>query len=277
MRLSETQIEQYENDGYVIVPDFLAPEEVALLAAEADILGTPQRGLPDGNVYENESGMIRKSYSFDKDSEAYFLTSRMPRMLVPTRQLLGEKIYLYMTHMNHKVAKKGEIWLWHQDYAHWELDGVERGGAHDMVTIMIMIDESTPENGPLQVLKGSHKLPVEAFEIDLEETSVPTAKVDEARMAEIVRSHEAVTCLGGAGTAVIFAPMAIHGSARNNSTRTRRNAYFVYNRADNRPTIAEPRRFHVSPHLMNADPVELDMGVDDGVLVDLARRRASAA
>ncbi len=277
MRLTEDQTKQYEIDGYAIVPDFLAPEEVDLLAAEADILGTPQRGLPDGNVYEYESGMIRKSYSFDKDSEAYFLTSRLPRMLVPARQLLGEDIYLYMTHMNHKVAKKGEVWLWHQDYSHWELDGVERGGAHDMVTIMIMIDESTPQNGALQILKGSHKLPVEEFRIDLDETSVPTAKVDEARMAEIVRTHETVECLGAAGTAVVFALMAIHGSARNNSTRTRRNAYFVYNRDDNRPTISKPRRFHVSPHLMNGDPVALDAGIDDDALLELSRCRAATA
>jgi ectoine hydroxylase len=277
MRLTKAQIQQYENDGYLILPDFLALEEVSLLAAEADILGTPQRGLTDGNVYESGSGMIRKSYSFDKDSEPYFVAGRLPRMLGPARQLLGENIYLYMTHMNHKVAKKGEVWLWHQDYSHWELDGVERGGAHDMVTIMIMIDESTPENGPLQILKGSHNLPVEEFRIDYDETSVPTAKVDDARMAEIVRSHETVECLGAAGTAIIFAPMAIHGSSRNNSTRTRRNAYFVYNRADNRPTISKPRRFHVSPHLLNDDPVELDVSVDDEALLDLARSRVSAA
>ncbi|MSP66546.1 MAG: phytanoyl-CoA dioxygenase family protein [Alphaproteobacteria bacterium] len=277
MHLSDAQIQQYDDDGFVILPGFLSPEEVGLLAAEADILGTPQRGLPDGNVYEYGSGMIRKSYSVDKDSEAYFLASRLPRMLVPSRQLLGERIYLYMTHMNHKIAKKGEIWLWHQDYSHWQLDGVARGGARDMVTIMIMVDKSTPENGPLQILKGSHKLPVEEFRIDLDETSVPTAKVSEARMAEIVKSHEIVECLGAAGTALVFAPMTIHGSARNNSTRTRRNAYFVYNRVDNRPTIEKPRRFHVSPHLMNSDPVELDTGVGDDALLALARRRLSAA
>ena len=109
MRLTKTQIQQYESDGYLIFPDFLSPEEVSLLAAEADILGTPQRGLPDGNVYESGSGMIRKSYSFDKDSEPYFVAGRLPRMLGPAHQILGENIYLYMTHMNHKVAKKGEV------------------------------------------------------------------------------------------------------------------------------------------------------------------------
>jgi ectoine hydroxylase len=277
MHLTDDQLAQYDEDGFVIVPDFLSSEEVALLAAEADILGTPQRGLPEGNVYEKSSGMIRKSYSFDKDFEGYHLLTRLPRMLAPARQILGERIYLYMTHMNHKVAEKGEKWLWHQDYSHWELDGVARGGARDMVTIMVMVDESTPDNGPLQVLRGSHRLPVESFHIDMEETSVPTAKVDVARMDEIARTHEAVSCIGKAGTAVIFAPMAVHGSAENTTKKTRRNAYVVYNRHDNRPTIATPRRYHVSPLLMNQDPVELDGGVADDALLRLARSRGMAA
>ena len=277
MRLTQEQLDQYDEDGYVIVPDFLSAEEAGLLAADADILGTPRRGLPEGNVYEKNSGLIRKSYSFDKDFESYHVLTSLPRMLAPARQILGEDIYLYMTHMNHKIAEKGERWLWHQDYAHWELDGVERGGAHDMVTIMIMVDDSTPENGPLQILRGSHKLPVEAFDIDFDETSVPTARVDEARMDHIARTHEAVECLGRAGTAVVFAPLAVHGSAENLSDKTRRNAYIVYNRTDNRPTIDKPRRFHVSPILMNQDPVNLDQGVEDDALLELARRKGLAA
>lgn len=277
MLLTDEQIKQYDDDGYVIIPDFLSQEEVGLLATDADILGTPQRRLPEGNVYEKNSGLIRKSYSFDKDFESYHVLTRLPRMLVPARQILGEDIYLYMTHMNHKIAEKGEKWLWHQDYPHWQLDGVERGGAHDMVTIMIMVDESTPENGPLQILKGSHKLPVEEFDIDFEETSVPTAKVDEAHMERIAATHEVVECVGKAGTAVVFAPMAVHGSVENHTDRTRRNAYVVYNRSDNRPTIKKPSRFHVSPILMNQDPVDLDDGVEDNALLILARQSGLAA
>ena len=113
MRLTQEQLDQYDEDGYVIVPDFLSAQEVGFLAADADILGTPRRGLPEGNVYEKNSGLIRKSYSFDKDFESYHVLTRLPRMLAPARQILGEDIYLYMTHMNHKIAEKGERWLWH--------------------------------------------------------------------------------------------------------------------------------------------------------------------
>lgn len=77
-------------------------------------------------------------------------------MLGAVKQLLGEA-YLHQSRLNYKAAGKGDIFQWHQDYASWVHDGIPHGGHRDMLTVLITLDDSTPDNGPLLFVPGSHK------------------------------------------------------------------------------------------------------------------------
>lgn len=47
--------------------------------AEADRIGSPDRALADGNLVNQETGEVWRSYSMERDSEAFDIATRLPR------------------------------------------------------------------------------------------------------------------------------------------------------------------------------------------------------
>ena len=270
MALTSQQIEQYEAEGYLHFNQLLTREEVALLRAEALRLGTPARALAAANLTNETTGVIWRSYAMDRDSEAFRLATRLPRILDRIRAVLGPDIYLWQAHMNHKPAGKGEAWQWHQDYTSWWQDGMPRGGIHDCATLMLMLDESTPENGPLQLIPRSHRGGRDEGYWDTGGGAFAVQAVAADRVETLRRENGVAPILGPAGSAVMFPGMMVHGSEENRSKLPRCNAYFAYARADNRADGTASKRKHVSPYQLNHLTVTLDHSVDDAALARLA-------
>ena len=72
MKLTDAQIEQYQQNGFLAVGSLFSEPEIALLRDETAVLGTPQRKTPGANVYEKKSGNIRQSCA----SSPYFLAAK---------------------------------------------------------------------------------------------------------------------------------------------------------------------------------------------------------
>ncbi|MBN9600579.1 MAG: phytanoyl-CoA dioxygenase family protein [Afipia sp.] len=51
-------------------------------------------------------------------NEAFCLIGAHPRMIEPIEQIFGEKVYMHQYKINAKSAFTGDVWQWHQDYAH---------------------------------------------------------------------------------------------------------------------------------------------------------------
>ena len=280
MEFSEGQKRQYEEDGFLQIQGLISPDEVACLQAEAVRLGSPARGHPNANMYEKDSDRVRLSFALEKDSEACRLAQRIPRILGPVRQMLGEQVYLWLSRINHKLAHHGDQWQWHQDFTSWHMDGARGNTARDMMTAMIMIDESTPENGPLQLVRGSHRIPgtrdggVLDWAYDNRSTSYPVHAVTDEAMSELLEDHEVVACTGLPGTVVFVAPMMVHGSTPNRTDSNRRHMYFVYNRLDKQPLSRETRREEIANvYNLNDEWVALDEESNDALL-EMARESA---
>src|SRR5690606_30530594 len=122
----------------------------------AETLGTSRRAPADANIYEKDGETIRAAWAGEKDSPICARALRSPRILGPVRQLLGEEIYLYHPRLNYKIAGRGDVFQWHTDFASWEQDGVRRGGPRDMITAMIVLDDTAPDSGPVRYIPGSH-------------------------------------------------------------------------------------------------------------------------
>jgi len=270
MSLTGDEIERYEADGLLLLGQLLTPDEVALLRREARRIGSPERALAEANLRDAETGTVWRSYSVDRDSAAFKALTRLPRLLDRARALLGPSIYLWQAHMNHKVARHGEAWHWHRDYANWRLDGLPRGGLRDVLTFMVMLDDSTPENGPLQIVRGSHLVEQDHGAWDAQSGKFALQAVAPSEIERLLQHNATVEVVGPAGTVVMFSGLAAHGSKRNESPLPRCNAYLAYSRVDNRPLVDKSLRPRVSPYQLNVDPVELDRSVDDDALLRLA-------
>ena len=275
MEVSEAELARFRSDGLLMLGRLFGDEEAELLRREARRLGSPERTLAEANLRDQESGVIWRSYAIDRDSEAFRLLIRLPRILDRVKALLGPRVYLWQGHMNHKVARHGEAWHWHRDYANWRLDGLPRGGERDVVTVMLMLDDSTPENGPLRIVRGSHLVEQDHGAWDSHSGKFALQAVAPGEIERLLQDNEVVEVLGPAGTAVMFSGLAAHGSAPNRSALPRCNAYLAFAAADNRPAEDKPRRPRVSAYQLNVEPVELEP-VDDGALLRLALAQAGS-
>ncbi len=270
MQLTVDEIAKYEAEGYLHLGQCFSRAEVGLLRREAFRLGSPERALMEANLVDATTGVIWRSYALDRDSEAFRETMRLPRILDRARAILGPHVYLWQAHMNHKVAGKGESWQWHQDYTAWWQDGMPRGGIRDCVTFMLMLDDSTPDNGPLEIIPGSHHSHHgETGYWDTEGGKFALQAVSQTKVEDLKQRNGVVQILGKAGSMVMFAGMTLHGSRENRSSRPRCNAFFADNRTDNRPTRKESARKHVSHYQLNHLTDELT-STDDAALERLA-------
>ena len=174
MKLTQQQIEFFNREGWLFLPELFSPEEVAHLAREAVNIYDANR--PE--VWREKSGAPRTAFAAHLYNEAFGVLGAHPRMIDPVEQIFGEKVYMHQFKINAKAAFTGDVWQWHQDYGTWKRDdGMPEPRA---MNIAIFLDEVMPINGPLMLVpKSQHAGDLKASH-DLETTSYPLWTLDEA-------------------------------------------------------------------------------------------------
>jgi ectoine hydroxylase len=143
MRLAPDQLDQFDRDGFLILPELFTAEEVGILCAELDTLfaeDCPQ------NFRETESGEVRTAMGLHLRNAVYARMVRHPRLLEPAMQILGDdQLYIQQVKVNAKVAYSGEVWQWHYDFAtHHNEDGVSEPLA---LNLHVLLPSSTGHCG----------------------------------------------------------------------------------------------------------------------------------
>ena len=92
-------------------------------------------------------------------------------------------------------------------YAHSPAEALNR-----VIALRLHLDDSTPGNGPLRVLPGTHTLGV----------------LSDADVSQQARRVAAVECCAVAGSIVVMRPLIIHASSKSLDTRTRRVLHIEY-------------------------------------------------
>ena len=103
MKLSKTQLETYDRDGYLVMPGLFSADEVGAMKAE---LRRIQDIDTDHLVRERSGGVAKTIYRVHEAngptaSPVFHAASRCPRMLEPAQGVLGdERLYVYHTKCN---------------------------------------------------------------------------------------------------------------------------------------------------------------------------------
>ena len=118
MKLTDAQLAEFHERGYLFLPGQFTAEEIAPLRAEAERLF----GLQREEVWRESSGAARTAFAAHTYSEAFRRLGRHPRLLEPVRQILDGHVYMHQFKVNAKAAFDGEVWQWHQDYGVWQRD-----------------------------------------------------------------------------------------------------------------------------------------------------------
>lgn len=235
--LNATQVEQYERDGYLFLPNLFTQDEVDAMLAEAKSLAADWDPEKPGLIYEPDSDIVRSIFLLHRISDLYRGVFQDGRLLGPARQLLGSEVCMHQSRINYKPPLNGKEFFWHSDFETWHIeDGMPRMRA---VSVSLFLTESHEFNGPLLVIPGSHqtyircagRTPENHFEQSLrkQEYGVPSREALEM----LVDRGGIVAPKGPAGSAVFFECNTMHGSTGNLSPTPRVNLFAVYNSVEN--------------------------------------------
>jgi ectoine hydroxylase len=227
MKLTDTQLREFDKNGYLFFPSLFSEQEAALLRQEAARIYASDRR----EVWRESSGAARTAFAAHTYNEAFRRLGAHPRLLEPVQSLLDGPVYMHQFKVNAKAAFDGEVWQWHQDYGTWKRD--DEMPEPRAMNIAVFIDDVTAANGPLLFIPGSHKLGVVDAGHDLETTSYPLWTLDNEKVAELAEQGGCVAPTGPAGSMLVFSSLLVHASPANISPFNRTIVYLSLCHVDN--------------------------------------------
>jgi len=216
-KLTDQEIERYNEDGYLVIQDVVPADRLKAVIAETERMLEMAPTLTESNgvldldpAHTPDNPRVRRIFSPHSNSEFFHAFAAEPLIMELLDRLMPSGIRVHNTKINMKFAAHGESVEWHQDWAFYPHTN------DDVLAVGIYLDDCTMENGPMQVIAGSHKGPVYnhhaqgyfcgAFDPDTSEDDLA----------------KAVPLIGPAGTLTIHHARLVHGSAYNRSAEPRR-------------------------------------------------------
>ena len=224
--LSADAKEQFDRDGFLIVPELLNAAEAELLRQVARADRDVERGR--SSRADGEGGSVDLLVRNELATDTIFGAIVRARPLVTAMEvLLEDEVYHYHHKMILKEPRVGGAWTWHQDYGYWYHNGCL---FPDMGSCMIAVDRATKENGCLQVIRGSHKMGRVDHVKRGDQTGAEMERI-EAALERLELVHVALA----PGSGVIFHGNTLHRSDQNTSDHPRWAFICCYNTRHNDP------------------------------------------
>ena len=149
-----------------------------------------------------------------------------PRVLDPVEAVLGPDILCWgASFFDKRPGDPGHV-HWHQDATYWGLD------RPDALTAWIAFTPSTPANGCMRVIPGSHRHPLQHVHSD----DTDNMLAGQEMLGEPVDEAEAIDVVLQPGEMSLHQLLLVHGSGVNESTQRRTGFAIRYIAGDLRQT-----------------------------------------
>lgn len=242
--LKQEQIEQFHRDGYLVVENVLNQNELFNLRQQLETWVDESREYTEayGETIDGRSRFdvdpvdhgvdhpaLRRVSSPTEISDVYFETAMHSNMAHMAGELIGGSgTRFHHSKVNAKLAHTATTVKWHQDFPFTPHSN------DDMITALLMVGEVTAENGPLQVIPGSHQ--GELF--NHWQDGRFTGKVDAHIETEQCQNY--VSCVGPAGSVCFMHTRLLHASGANHTALPRYLFITVYAAEDALPLSDNP-------------------------------------
>jgi ectoine hydroxylase-related dioxygenase (phytanoyl-CoA dioxygenase family) len=245
--LTQEQIQFYNTQGYLVLDRLmtdadLAPvreamsQKVDQIAAELLCAGKIQDPLKHRPFHyrlaELFAGLTDKDFlqfgrSWRDRFPGYFILMRNPKILDAVQSLIGPEIFanpVYNARPKVPKVAAGAV-PWHQDKSYWP-----DANSNPVITVWIPLVDSTPENGCLHLIPGTHtKRVIQHFKEGITGTRY------EALSDDVAAGKKVVALPVPAGSAILFNDRLIHMSTPNNSDHVRWSVDLRYQPTDQDP------------------------------------------
>lgn len=221
--LTQAQQDQFWRDGFLMVEDAVTKEQrTKLRETFAGWVEESRRHTSDYDEtldgrfrfdlepgHSAETPALRRVQSPEEISEIYADTMRNARTVDFVVDLIGPAIKFHHGKVNSKLPGAATKVKFHQDFLFQPMTN------DDLVTALLFVDDVTLENGPLEVVPGTHTGPLYSHW----HNGVFTGAVADS----VVEQHKGNTikCTGKAGSVCLMHSTLLHGSAPNFSDQPR--------------------------------------------------------
>ncbi len=241
-RLEPAQVDGFWRDGYLVVDAGFDPAELRALRerlgqwvqasrAHPGSFGETVDGRPRFDVAEShraERPALRRVDNPSDVDDGYARAAFDSPMTDMVADLVGPDVRFHHSKINLKQPGTETRVDWHQDFSYTPHTN------DDVVTALLMLDDTDAENGCLMVVPGSHREGQKSLWLGERFTGKTDAAVTrEART-------RAVPVTGGAGSVCFMHTLLLHGSEPNRSSVARALFIAVYAAADAIPLAASP-------------------------------------
>jgi len=208
-KLTQSQKDQFWRDGVLVLENGVDAETLNNLKSvfsdwvdesrqHTEDFGETLDGRPRFDLqpgHRAESPGLRRVQSPEEVSEVYANAMRNARTVDYCAELIGPAIRFHHGKVNSKLPGTATH--------------------HDMITCLLFLDDVTLDNGPLEVLPGTHKGPLYSHWSN----GVFTGAVDDSIVEP--QKENMVKCTGPAGSVCLMHVNLLHGSAPNLSDSSR--------------------------------------------------------
>lgn len=237
--LTKDQIQFYEDNGYLMVENVVTPEQLRELQKITHEFIEASRGVTESNdVYDLDEGHSAETPRLTriklphKQHPYYDEILKDSGVTEVLRDLLGDHATLLTAKLNTKAPGGGAAVEWHQDWAFYPHTN------DDLLAFGLMLEDVSLENGPLQVIPGSHKGPVLSHHMNGRFCGAVDPDDPDFHKEKIV------TLTGKAGSMTVHHARTLHGSAPNRSDRPRLILFYEIAKADAWPILGASSYIH---------------------------------
>ena len=166
--LTPKQKEKFWRDGYLVVEDAVNAEELRALREVFDAWVEESRNHSedygetlDGRArfdlqpgHSAQKPALRRVQSPEEISDVYADVMQNARTVDICAELIGPAIRFHHGKVNSKLPGSATTVKFHQDFTFQPMTN------DDLITCLLFVDDVTLENGPLEVVPGTHKGPL---------------------------------------------------------------------------------------------------------------------
>ena len=230
--LNQIQIDQFHRDRYLVVEKVLNQDELLGLRTQLETWVDESRDFQeaygetidgrsrfdvDPTDHSSDHPALRRVSSPTEISDAYFETAIHSNMAEMAGELIGGSgTRFHHSKVNAKLPHTATTVKWHQDFPFTPHTN------DDMITALLMVGEVTQDNGPLQVIPGSHKGEL----YNHWQNGRFTGKVEDE--VEAKACQDFVSCIGPAGSVCFMHTRLLHASGANHTELPRYLFITVY-------------------------------------------------
>lgn len=254
MELTANQETEFRERGWIVVGGVFDRVEVDVMTGAA--LEVMERPGPE--VGREPDGSPHVCWGMHLFDERLGAVARHPDVIGPSRQLLGQDVFVHQSRINMKQTN-GSIVAWHQDFGTYHrVDGVPEPRG---IMIAVFLDDVTPANAPLLAVPGSHReglvstAHVDTSAPDHEEVARYRYDITDETMARLVDRYGLDTITASAGSVLFMDMTVVHGSSVNISPLRRLLLYVNVCPVDNRGELYARPEYYAA---RDFSPIEAD-------------------